>query len=105
MSITRKEVEQIARLAHLALERDEVEALGAELGSILDHMRELGHVSLEGVPPMEGALKTAAPMREDVAGATRLARPPAELAPVWREGFFVVPRLAALDAEGGESGS
>lgn len=100
MSITRKEIERIARLAHLALTEDEVESLGAELDSILDHMRELGSVSLDGVAPMEGALETAAPMRDDAAGATPLARPAAEIAPGWQEGFFVVPRLAALDTEG-----
>ncbi len=105
MSITRKEVEQIARLSRLALGEDEMEALRADLASILDHMRELEEEPLDGVAPMEGALEQIAPMRDDTPGAIPLTRGPADLAPAWEEGFFVVPRLAALDADaqgGGE---
>jgi Asp-tRNA(Asn)/Glu-tRNA(Gln) amidotransferase C subunit len=38
-------------------------------------------------------------VREDVVGADALSRAVEEVAPDWRDGFFVVPRLAALDAD------
>lgn len=99
MSLSREEVEQIARLANLSLETRELEGLTRELGSILDHMRELEAADLEGVPPTGGISEHVAPMRPDEPGADPLRIALEELAPRFEQSFFVVPRLAALDAE------
>jgi aspartyl-tRNA(Asn)/glutamyl-tRNA(Gln) amidotransferase subunit C len=97
----RETVMRIAALARLRLDRDEVERLTAQLNDILRHVEALGAVDVAGVEGGAGAVGVAggaAPLREDVPGADPLARPPAELAPAWMDGFFTVPRLAALDA-------
>ncbi|HUE97483.1 MAG TPA: Asp-tRNA(Asn)/Glu-tRNA(Gln) amidotransferase subunit GatC [Longimicrobiaceae bacterium] len=99
MSLTRGEVEQVARLARLSLEEEEVAGLTRDLGSILEHMRELAEADLEGVPPTGGMGEHPAPMRADEPGADPLAIELSELAPRFEESFFLVPRLAALDAE------
>jgi hypothetical protein len=36
-------------------------------------------------------------LRDDTEGAVPLARPPAALAPEFREGFFLVPRHGAME--------
>lgn len=99
MSLTHGEVEQIARLAKLSLDQVELEGLRRDLGSILDHMRELEGAELAGVAPTGGAAEHSAPMRPDEPGADALELPLDELAPRFEQSFFVVPRLAALDAD------
>jgi aspartyl-tRNA(Asn)/glutamyl-tRNA(Gln) amidotransferase subunit C len=98
MSLTREEVRQIAVLAKLELRADELEQLTRDLGSILDHMRELTGAPAEGVPPMGGVSELPAPFREDIPGADPLCLGIDAFAPAWVERFFTVPRLAALDA-------
>jgi hypothetical protein len=36
----------------------------------------------------------------DIGPGVRLERPTAEIAPSWRDGFFLVPRLATHDSAG-----
>ncbi|MQA88929.1 MAG: Asp-tRNA(Asn)/Glu-tRNA(Gln) amidotransferase subunit GatC [Gemmatimonas sp.] len=99
MSITKSDVDQIATLARLKFTPAEAEAMARDLGSILEHMRELEAVASDAVEPMGGASDHAAPMRLDEPGADPLERPVEEIAPEWADRFFVVPRLAALDAD------
>jgi aspartyl-tRNA(Asn)/glutamyl-tRNA(Gln) amidotransferase subunit C len=99
MRISREEVEQIAALARLRLQEDEIEVIARDLGSILEHMKELGEVELAEVAPMGGVSEHAAPMREDEPRPDALHLPLGRLAPALTEGFFTVPRLAALDAD------
>jgi aspartyl-tRNA(Asn)/glutamyl-tRNA(Gln) amidotransferase subunit C len=93
--VTRDEVEAMARLARLRLDADEADRLAAQLSDILSHMDALRSAALDGVPPFSIAASDVAPPRGDVPGADPLLLPPATLAPVWRDGFFTVPRLAA----------
>lgn len=99
MQISAEEVMQIARLARLELGAAERAEIAGDLGSILEHMKELGEVDTDGIPPMGGVSEHFAPMREDRLGADSLHLPLDGLAPSLADRFFTVPRLAALDAE------
>ena len=99
MSITRGEVEQVARLAKLALSEEELGELTRDLGSILDHMTELDRVDADTLQPMGGVSEHPAPFREDAPGADRLEVEIDRFAPGRKDRFFTVPRLAALDAD------
>jgi aspartyl-tRNA(Asn)/glutamyl-tRNA(Gln) amidotransferase subunit C len=99
MRISRREVEQIASLARLDLRGGELDGLAHDLGSILEHMEALVDVDVGGTQPMEGVSEHTAPFREDNPGADPLRLPLERIAPAMEEGFFVVPRLAALDAD------
>lgn len=103
MSVFRDEVRHVARLARLALDEDEAESLAGELSGILEHVEALrgapvAEADEEGPEPLELAPR----VRPDGEGPDALVRPPSELAPDWREGFFVLPRLTALDQDVGE---
>jgi aspartyl-tRNA(Asn)/glutamyl-tRNA(Gln) amidotransferase subunit C len=89
----------VAKLAKLALNDEELEGLTKDLGSILDHMAELGAVDTAALSPMRGVSEHPAPYREDVPGADLLRMGIEEFAPDWKQRFFTVPRLAALDAD------
>ncbi len=107
MKIERNEIERIARLARLELTDGEMDEMAKDLGTILAHVRELNAVNTGEVPPIVGASEHTAPMRPDTPGADTLRLSLAEIAPEFQEGFFTVPRLAALDADalsgGGEA--
>jgi aspartyl-tRNA(Asn)/glutamyl-tRNA(Gln) amidotransferase subunit C len=97
MAVSRDEVLRVAALARLRLDPAEVELFTAQLSSILDHNSVLGRV--RGAAPEAGEpVDWPAPQRDDSGTPDALARPPAELAPAWEDGFFAVPRLPALDA-------
>ena len=99
MSVTPEEVERIAKLAKLQLSPEEVAEMSSTLSSILGHMEALGRVNVEEAPALTAVVEGPAPLRRDAPGADELRRAPAEIAPDWRDSFFVVPRLAALDAD------
>ena len=66
-ALTRKEVEDIAMLARLHLEPDEVERMQAELAAILEHFQAISAVDTAEVPPMTHAVPMDLRMRLDVA--------------------------------------
>ncbi|MFQ5689872.1 MAG: aspartyl/glutamyl-tRNA amidotransferase subunit C [Gemmatimonadota bacterium] len=89
-----EEVGRIAALARLRLEPSEVERLAREMAVVLERFDQLG----ENGAAFDGGIADrglAARTRADEEGSDTLRRPLREFAPDWREGFFVVPRLAA----------
>ncbi len=96
MPVTTADVLHVAALARLRLRPEEVERLTGQLNDILAHMAELATADTAGIEP-EPATSWPAPLRADDAPPDPLQLPPAELAPDWEDGFFTVPRLAAMD--------
>jgi aspartyl-tRNA(Asn)/glutamyl-tRNA(Gln) amidotransferase subunit C len=65
-ALTRKEVEEIALLARLHLEPEEIERMQGELAAILEHFEALAAVDTSGVPPMTHAVPMDLRLRLDV---------------------------------------
>jgi aspartyl-tRNA(Asn)/glutamyl-tRNA(Gln) amidotransferase subunit C len=65
-TLTRNEVEEIALLARLHLEPDEVQRMQSELGAILEHFGALAAVDTQGVAPMTHAVPVELALRADV---------------------------------------
>ena len=63
--ITMQEVEQVARLARLALSDAEKESMRRELDGILSYIDKLRALDTEGVPPTSHAVPMTNVMRED----------------------------------------
>jgi aspartyl-tRNA(Asn)/glutamyl-tRNA(Gln) amidotransferase subunit C len=99
MSVSPEEVERIATLARLRLTPEEAVEMSHQLSSILGHMDALARVDVGGAPAVASVIDRPAPVRDDVVGPDALTRDAPDVAPDWRDGFFVVPRLAALDAD------
>ncbi len=97
MSIGRDEVRHVAKLAELAVREEDLDRLVSQLNRIVDYVAQLDQVP--ATRPAEPFLPgpTAVALREDVPGPMPLARPPAELAPEFAEGFFLVPRHEAME--------
>lgn len=89
-------VRRAAKLARIALSSAEPERFAEELAPVLDAFER---VDASGALPELGTRDRhpEAVLRPDVPDSDPLYLPPSELAPDWREGFFVIPRLPALD--------
>jgi aspartyl/glutamyl-tRNA(Asn/Gln) amidotransferase C subunit len=100
MAIGRDEVRHVARLARLRLDDAEVERMTRELSSILDHFEAIRDLPVEDTPPLAIAAERADPLRPDEPGTSDpLCDPPSAMAPEWADGFFLLPRLPALEVE------
>jgi len=97
MSVSRDEVLRIARLAELAVDEESLPTLVEHLSRILDYVAQLNAVpGGEGVKPFIPG-PDAIRFRADEVKPWPLAFGPAEMAAAFRNGFFVVPKLAAFE--------
>lgn len=93
MSLDKKDVEKVARLARLAITDDEAEKYGEQLSNIINFVEQLKEVDTENVEPLASVVDIQLRLREDeiTDGGIRddiLANAPESL-----EGFFVVPKV------------
>ena len=104
-SVDEGDVRHVASLARLALSDERVREMARDLGAILGHMEVLRRVDTTGVPEFGVDEAAGMPLRPDVAAQAGLTQPPLQLAPLARDGLFLVPRLATHDegVEGRES--
>jgi aspartyl-tRNA(Asn)/glutamyl-tRNA(Gln) amidotransferase subunit C len=103
MSTERKDLEKVAGLARLQLSRDEAERLTRDCRSILRYFQVVRDADVAGTRPL-GALEHAAPLRDDCVDSEPLDHPLHEIAPAWRDGYFILPRLPAMDAGARDGG-
>jgi aspartyl-tRNA(Asn)/glutamyl-tRNA(Gln) amidotransferase subunit C len=97
MSIGRKDVLHVARLAELAVADADVPTLVEQLGRIVDFVAQLNEVPAgEQAPPFVAGPAQVA-LREDVIAPVPLSRTPEQMAPEFRDGLFLVPRLGAME--------
>jgi aspartyl-tRNA(Asn)/glutamyl-tRNA(Gln) amidotransferase subunit C len=97
MSIGRDEVLHVARLAELAVRENELQRLVDQLNRIVDYVATLDEVPGDRTAEPFLAGPSSVTLREDIEGAVPLARPPAAMAPEFRDGFFLVPRHGAME--------
>jgi aspartyl-tRNA(Asn)/glutamyl-tRNA(Gln) amidotransferase subunit C len=97
MSVTAKDVQHVARLAELAVEPEELAALTEQMDRIVGFVAQLAELG----EPDPGASYVAGPeraaLRPDEVRPPDLVRPPSALAPEFVDGFFVVPKLGAME--------
>lgn len=93
MSLTPDDIEQIAHLARLGIDKDALQPLADDLSHILDLVEQLQAVDTEGVEPMAHPANASLLLRDDVVTESdqrdRLQSP----APATQDGYFLVPRV------------
>ncbi|TRO95603.1 Asp-tRNA(Asn)/Glu-tRNA(Gln) amidotransferase subunit GatC [Glycocaulis profundi] len=92
MSVSQDDVRRIARLARIAEPSDRIAQLTEELNGILDWVEMLGEVDVQGVEPLNTAVQTPLPLREDAVTDGGIVEDVLKNAPKSEEGFFVVPK-------------
>lgn len=97
MSVSRDEVLRIAQLAELDVDEETLPELAEQMSRIIDYVAQLSAV------PANGGVKVFVPgpdaisFRADEVNPAPLAFGPAEFAPAFKEGFFVVPKLGQFE--------
>lgn len=97
MSIGRDDVIHVAKLAELAVNDEDLARLVDQLNRIVGYVAQLEEASDEGGADLFLPGPDRVALRDDVPGSVPLARPPAELAPEFADGFFLVPRHGAME--------
>ena len=93
MSLNRTEIEQIARLARLALNEAEIALYQRELSNILDLVNSMGGVDTAAVAPLAHPLEISARLRPDEVTETDQREKFQAIAPAVANGYYLVPRV------------
>lgn len=93
MQIGPDKVVEMARLSRLELEPDEIDALTAELSSILEYVEKLQQLDTTGVEPLSHALAVVNAFREDEVAPSLPREEALANAPVATAEAFVVPKV------------
>ena len=91
--LTRKEVEEIALLARLHLEPQEIVQMQDELGTILAHFRSIAVADTGDIAPMTHAVPMDAPLRPDAVAPSLPAADALRAAPRRDGDLIVVPAI------------
>ena len=91
--ITPAAVAHVARLARLQLTEDELERYTEQLGSMLDHFRDIDALDLADVEPMNQPLPLSNVLRDDIVGPTLDRDEVLAAAPAADSGRFRVPPI------------
>ena len=95
------EVREIAQLARLRLDDEEIARLSQELAAILGHIEELRQLDTTAVEPMTHAVPFDCPLRDDQPGAMLTVDEALANAPDREGSFFRVPRIITAGGGGG----
>ena len=87
MKITREEARRIAGLAHLEFDDSSLDRLAVEMTKILGYIDQLRDVDVS----LQRDIET--PFREDAVAPSLDRDAVAANAPLWENGFFVVPKV------------
>jgi aspartyl-tRNA(Asn)/glutamyl-tRNA(Gln) amidotransferase subunit C len=99
-SVSRDEVQRIARLARIRVAGAEADALARDLGAVLGYVELLGSLDTTGVEPTATVLPLATPLRADEPEAPLAPEVAVANAPAADGSAFAVPRVLGDEAEG-----
>ena len=93
MSVTKKDVEHIAKLAHLEFTEHEMEKFTHQMNQILDHMQQLNKLDTADCEPLSHVIELHNVFREDVVKQSITTEEALKNAPSANDGFFKVPKV------------
>ena len=93
MSLDSKDVEKIAHLARLAIDKADISGYAKNLSNILDLVEQMGQVNTDAVSPMAHPLDEVQRLREDVVTEQDQRDHFHEFAPKTEHGLYLVPRV------------
>jgi aspartyl-tRNA(Asn)/glutamyl-tRNA(Gln) amidotransferase subunit C len=93
MALTREDVLRAARLARIAIDDSEADAVLDQLRRIFDMIEEMRAVDVSGVDPMAHAQDVTLRLREDVVTETDQHELFQSIAPRVERGLYLVPKV------------
>ncbi len=97
MTIGRADVRHVAALAEVAVDESELAELAGQLDAIVNFVARLDALR-DDAPMTEASSAGREPtvLRDDVVHPIPMHRTPADMAPAFAQGFYVVPRRTGL---------
>ena len=86
-------VQKVASLARLHLELEEREAVRQDLVRVLNHVKSLDAVDVEGVVPLNNPHELSNALREDATSAPLATDDVLNLAPATHDAWIAVPKV------------
>lgn len=93
MSLERSEVENIAQLARLKIQQEDVESYANSLNSILNLVDQMQAVDTQGVEPLANPLDATQRLRIDEVTEPNQREHFQKLAPLAEAGLYLVPKV------------
>ncbi len=93
MTLTSKDVRNIAHLARLGIDGQDIDAYALDLSSMLDLMKQMGETSTENVLPMAHPMDQAQRLRCDVVTEIDNRDNFQTIAPQVEAGLYLVPKV------------
>ena len=93
MSLTADDVNKIAHLARLGIDKQDVESYTKDLSGMLELMARMGELDTSGVEPMAHPLDQVQRLRPDVVTETDQREHFQAIAPKVEEGLYLVPKV------------
>lgn len=93
MSVTKNDVEYIAKLARLKFNENELENFTHELNKILNYVEKLNELNTENVEPLSHPVENVNVFREDILQPSIDREEALRNAPSSTDEFFKVPKV------------
>lgn len=93
MSLTADQVRNVARLARIGIDDDQIGEYANELSNIIDVVARLEKADTTGVEPMAHPLDLAARLRADTAIPVTAREDFQAIAPATADGVYLVPKV------------
>lgn len=93
MTLKRSDVENIAHLARLAVDANELDSVAGDLSTILQLVEQMSAVDTVGVIPMAHPLHMAQRLRPDEVSEQNEREHFQSIAPATENGLYLVPRV------------
>lgn len=97
MSVTKKDVEHIAKLARLKVTEEEVEHYTGQLNQILEYVEKLNELDTENVEPLSHPVENTNVFREDKLKLSTKTEEALKNAPDKDDQHFKVPKVINQD--------
>ncbi len=93
MSIGRKEIEQIARLAKLAMKPEDEDGFIKDLSNVFKLVEQMAQVDTSQIAPLAHPLDTTQRLRPDVITAKNEREKFQAIAPLVEKNLYLVPKV------------
>ena len=93
MSLTADDVNRIAHLARLGIDKQDVESYARDLSGVLDMMTRMSELNTDNVEPMAHPMDQAQRLRPDVVTEQNNRETFQAIAPQVEAGLYLVPKV------------
>ena len=93
MSLTKKDVENIAHLARLAIDESDIPEYADNLSNILELVEQMDAIDTEHTDPMAHPLDAVQRLRKDEVTETNRREHFQQVAPRTEDGLYLVPKV------------